>query len=75
MFEGILANYPKRIDIWNVYVDQVSSVPITTCEVLHITSNIRLGSICNQACNACVWCGVASVSYLGLPAAAQTICA
>lgn len=23
LFEGILDRYPKRLDVWNVYVDQV----------------------------------------------------
>ena len=22
MYEGVIANYPKRLDVWNVYVDQ-----------------------------------------------------
>lgn len=22
IFEGIISNYPKRVDLWNVYLDQ-----------------------------------------------------
>lgn len=27
MFEGVLRNYPKRLDLWGVYVDQVGVHP------------------------------------------------
>lgn len=26
LFEGILSNYPKRVDIWNIYVDMETKV-------------------------------------------------
>eukprot|EP00878_Enallax_costatus_P033765 GHUV01037320.1.p1 GENE.GHUV01037320.1~~GHUV01037320.1.p1 ORF type:complete len:162 (+),score=18.56 GHUV01037320.1:96-581(+) len=49
IFESMLANYPKRIDIWNVYVDQVirpcwlvcviSNHGHTVCPCLRITHN------------------------------------
>lgn len=28
IFEGILRNYPKRMDLWNVYIDQASPDPL-----------------------------------------------
>ena len=29
LFEGILRNYPRRLDLWSVYLDQASStVPV-----------------------------------------------
>jgi len=29
VFEGVLVNYPKRIDLWNVYLDQVGALGST----------------------------------------------
>jgi rRNA biogenesis protein RRP5 len=26
LFEGILSRYPRRLDVWNVFIDQVAKV-------------------------------------------------
>lgn len=36
IFEEILANYPKRVDIWNMYLDQETSVFVQNMEKKNI---------------------------------------
>jgi hypothetical protein len=34
ILEGLLANYPKRTDIWSVYIDQVGALTVAAAVVL-----------------------------------------
>lgn len=42
MFEGILKEYPKRTDLWSIYLDQVSSLQFSYYTLLTWDGNILL---------------------------------
>lgn len=48
IFEGMLANYPKRIDIWNVYIDQVGHHP-TSDHAAGCSYNYKLVALISTA--------------------------
>ena len=42
LFEGVLREYPKRTDLWSVYLDQVRYIPLLHyfCSICHIVYNV-----------------------------------
>lgn len=41
MFEGILRNYPKRTDLWSVYLDQVPPAPEWFISALNLVNQSK----------------------------------
>ena len=40
VLESVLRNYPKRIDLWSLYIDQVRTDRLSSCGLINLNPSI-----------------------------------